>query len=199
MPNTCATLKGGFRSILDSCKQSLDIVFNKMSAQWTPILEKCFSDGSSIVYDRLISSVPLPEIVAAIKNAPQKIISAANSLMHTSGYMVSLGFNRADVAKHLWFYIYDEDIPPSRVYSPSLKSPDNAPKNCSSLQAEIFFANDSDIPSAQEILNNTIEKLASMGIFNKKDLLVKDVRFEKYANVIFNKDIYKIERRYWTI
>lgn len=48
--------------------------------------------------------------------------------MHTSGYMVSLGFNRADVAKHLWFYIYDEDIPPSRVYSPSLKSPDNAPK-----------------------------------------------------------------------
>lgn len=184
--------KGGFRSILDSCRQSLDIVFNKnVCAVDADSRKVFFSDGSSIVYDRLISSVPLPEIVAAIKNAPQEIISAANSLMHTSGYMVSLGFNRADVAKHLWFYIYDEDIPPSRVYSPSLKSPDNAPKNCSSLQAEIFFANDSDIPSAQEILNNTIEKLASMGIFNKKDLLVKDVRFEKYANVIFNKDIYK--------
>ena len=47
-------------------------------------------------------------------------------------------------------YIYDEDIPPARVYSPSLKSADNAPAGCSSLQAEIFFANGSNIPSPQQ-------------------------------------------------
>ena len=30
-----------------------------------------------------------------------------------------------------------------------------------------------------------------MGLFKEEDLVVKDIRFEKYANVIFDKDIYK--------
>ena len=46
---------------------------------------------------------------------------------YTSGQLVSLGFNQPDIAKHLWFYIYDEDIYPSRAYSPSIKSPNNVP------------------------------------------------------------------------
>ena len=142
-------------------------------------------------YDRLISSLPLPEIVKMIDGIPADIKKAGEDLMHTCGYMVSLGFNRADVAKHLWFYIYDEDILSSRVYSPNLKSPDNAPEGCSSLQAEIFFSNRAKIPPAEEVLKNTLEKLIEMGIFKEEDLVVKDIRFEKYANVIFDKDIYK--------
>ena len=41
------------------------------------------------------------------------------------------------------------------------------------------------------ILEKTIESLISMGLFKEEDLVVKDIRFEKYANVIFDKDIYK--------
>jgi len=105
--------------------------------------------------------------------------------------MVSLGFKRPDVAKHLWFYIYDEDILSSRVYSPSMKSPDNVPEGCSSLQAEVFFDCKADIPSKEIVLKNTIEKLVGMGLFKEDEIVVKDIRFEKYANVTFDKDIYK--------
>ena len=65
------------------------------------------------------------------------------------------------------------------------------PEGCSSLQAEIFFSNRAKIPPAEEVLKNTLEKLMEMGIFKEEDLVVKDIRFEKYANVIFDKDIYK--------
>ena len=184
--------KGGFRSILNNCRKGLDIRFNKEVVKINPSAKTVFfKDGSSVKYDKLISSLPLPEIVKMIDGIPADIKKAGENLMHTCGYMVSLGFNRADVAKHLWFYIYDEDILASRVYSPNLKSPDNAPEGCSSLQAEIFFSNRAKIPPAEEVLKNTLEKLIEMGIFKEEDLVVKDIRFEKYANVIFDKDIYK--------
>lgn len=183
--------KGGFRSILNNCRNGLDIKFNKeVTFIDTKAKEIKFSDGTKDYYTRLISSLPLPEIIKMLDNVPEDVQTAASNLMHTCGYMVSLGFKKPDIAKHLWFYIYDEDILASRVYSPSLKSPDNAPEGCSSLQAEIFFSNKAEILSADMVLNNTIEKLVTMGLFDKEDILVKDIRFEKYANVIFDKDIY---------
>ena len=184
--------KGGFRSILDNCRKGLDIRFNKEVVKINP-KEKIvtFKDGTSEKYERLISSLPLPEIVNMIDGIPKEVVEAGKNLHNTCGYMVSIGFKRADVAKHLWFYIYDEDILSSRVYSPSMKSPDNVPEGCSSLQAEIFFDCKVQIPDKDVVLKNTVEKLMKMGLFKEEDIVVKDIRFEKYANVTFDKDIYK--------
>ena len=184
--------KGGFRSILNKCREGLDIRFNKEVVEINP-LEKYikFSDGTKENYKRLISSLPLPEIVKMIKSCPEEVINCADKLHNTCGYMVSLGFKRPDVPKHLWFYIYDEDILASRVYSPSMKSLDNVPNGCSSLQAEIFFDCKAKIPSKDVVMKNTIEKLVSMGLFKEDEIVVKDIRFEKYANITFDKDIYK--------
>lgn len=184
--------KGGFRSILNDCRKGLDIRFNKKVIRIdTSNKLVYFADKTSQHYDNLISSLPLPEIVNIIYNCPQKVKTAANNLHYTCGYQVSLGFNRPDVAKYLWFYIYDKDILPARVYSPNLKSADNVPTGCSSLQAEIFFDCKEKIPPKEEVLNNTIEKLKKICGFKDKDILVKDIRFEPYANVTFTHDIYK--------
>ena len=184
--------KGGFRSILNKSREGLDIRFNKEVVKIDPKAKiVSFKDGSQEQYDRLISTLPLPEIVNMIDDTPQSVIEAGKNLHNTCGYMVSLGFNRSDVAKHLWFYIYDEDILSSRVYSPSMKSPDNVPEGCSSLQAEIFFDCKDQIPDKDVVLKNTVEKLMKMGLFKEEDIVVKDIRFEKYANVTFDKDIYK--------
>ena len=184
--------KGGFRSILNNCRKGLDIRFNKEVIRInTDNKTMYFKDGTSEKYERLISSLPLPEIVDMLNDCPKAVVTAGHNLHHTSGYMVSLGFKRSDVAKHLWFYIYDEEILASRVYSPSLKSPDNVPVGCSSLQAEIFFDCKVEIPSEDLVLHDTIEKLVGMGLFKEDEIVVKDIRFEKYANVTFDKDIYK--------
>lgn len=184
--------KGGFKSILNTTREGLDIGFNKEVIE-IDTKEKIvyFKDGSSQKYDNLISSLPLPEIVKMIRDIPKDVSRAGKNLKHTSGYMVSLGFRRDDVAKDLWFYIYDEDILSARVYSPSLKSKDNVPEGCSSIQAEIFFANDTEAPSPDRVLENTIEKLSQMGLFEKEEIAVQDIRFEKYANIIFDHEIYK--------
>ncbi|MBR3631540.1 MAG: FAD-dependent oxidoreductase [Elusimicrobiaceae bacterium] len=184
--------KGGFRSILDTCREGLDIQFNKEAVAIDPQAKTVtFADGTTTPYTRLISSIPLPEMAHIVKGMPEEVKRAAAALHNTCGYMVSLGFKRPDVAKYLWFYIYDEDILPARVYSPSMKSPDNVPDGCSSLQAEIFFDCKAKVPTKEEVLKNTIEKLSSMGLFKPEEIAVQDIRFEKYANITFDKDIYK--------
>ena len=184
--------KGGFRSILNKAREGLDIRFNKEAVR-IDAAEKTvyFNDGTKENYKNIISTLPLPEIVKMPGSAPAAVVRAAENLKCTCGYQISLGFNKPDIAKHLWFYIYDEDILPARVYSPNLKSADNAPAGCGSLQAEVFFGSPSKVKPAGEVLNNTLEKLKAMKIFNDGDLLFSDIRFEKYANVIFDKDIYK--------
>ena len=184
--------KGGFRSILNTCRQGLDIQLNKKVVKICPADKKIyFADNTECNYTRLISTLPLPEIIKMLDNVPEDVLKAVNDLHWTCGYQVSLGFNRPDVAKYLWFYIYDEDILSARVYSPNLKSPDNAPEGCSSLQAEVFFDCKSKIIPAETVINNTIEKMKAMNIFKDEDLIVKDIRFEPYANITFVPSIYK--------
>lgn len=184
--------KGGFRSIINECRKGLDIRLNKKAVRIDTTAKQVeFADGTVENYDNLISSLPLPEIIKMISDVPENVQNAAKQLRWTCGYQVSLGFNRPDVAKYLWFYIYDEDVPPARVYSPNLKSPDNAPEGCSSLQAEIFFANGAKVVDKNIILQKTVEKLKEICQFNDSDVVVKDIRFEPYANIIFTPEIYE--------
>lgn len=184
--------KGGFRSIMNECRKGLDIRLNKKAVHIDTAAKQVeFADGTVENYDNLISSLPLPEIIKMISDVPENVQNAAKQLRWTCGYQVSLGFNRPDVAKYLWFYIYDEDVPPARVYSPNLKSPDNAPEGCSSLQAEIFFANGAKVVDKNIILQKTVEKLKEICQFNDSDVVVKDIRFEPYANIIFTPEIYE--------
>ena len=186
---------GGFRSILNKVKSEIELSLNKKAVLIdTEKQEVFFDDGSCIKYKHLVSTLPLPEIIKMLPNVPENVRKATENLRGTCGYQVSLGFNKPDIAKYLWFYIYDEDIPPARVYSPSLKSPDNAPQGCSSLQAEIFYANGTEIPPAEEVLEKTVSKLKEMGLFNDEDIVVKDIRFEPYANIIFDHNIYSCRK-----
>lgn len=184
--------KGGFKSILNKCREGLDIRLNhKVIEINTQDKIITFANGNSITYERLISTLPLPEIINMLPDVPQEVKQAVDDLHWTCGYQVSLGFNRPDIAKYLWFYIYDQDILSARVYSPSLKSSDNVPEGCSSLQAEIFFDCKTKILDKKEVIENTISKFIEIGLFKKEDLMVQDIRFEPYANITFVPSIYK--------
>ncbi|MDR0662338.1 MAG: FAD-dependent oxidoreductase, partial [Holosporales bacterium] len=185
-------LKGGFRSIFDVPRRDLDIQFNKKVVRIAPCEKRLFfEDATQTEYDLLLSSLPLPEMGRLIEGAPHEVCLAAETLQYTSGFQVSLGFNRPDVAQDLWFYIYDEEILAARVYSPNLKAQDNVPKGCSALQAEVFFSNREKTPDPNMIFDRTVAQLVQIGLFSKKDLHVTNIRYEKYANVIFDHAIDK--------
>lgn len=183
---------GGFRSILNDVRRGTDIRFNHRVIKIIPEQKTIvFDNGEKVGYKRCISTLPLPEIVNMIDKVPENVRIASDGLHWTSGYQISLGFNKPDIPKYLWFYIYDKDVPPARVYSPSLKSPENVPDGRSSIQAEVFWDCKSDAPDKQKTFHDTIEKLKKICNFDDKDIVVKDIRYEKYANVTFVHDTRK--------
>lgn len=188
--------KGGYRSFLAEIAGPLDIRTGKEVTGIDPFAKKVFfADRTSDSYDYLVSTLPLPEYTKLISGLPASVEQAAKNLKHSSAVLISLGFRRPDVAKNLWFYIYDEEILPARIHSPSRKSEDNVPDGCSSLQAEIYMTPDQlEKADTAGLLESTIRSLISMGIFEDDDLMVEDARKEKYANVVFDHDIYKNRR-----
>lgn len=184
-------VKGGFQAFLSGFADVDRIEYGKKVIR---IDEKqkivYYEDGDCVEYDNLISTIPLPELVGCLSYANKEVLEASRALMYTSGYIVSLGFNKIKEFPSLWFYIYDEDILPARIYSPSMKSINNVPEGKSSLQAEIYFSNKKPMYRSQtELFDDVISRLISIGLFAEEDIEIKDIRFVKYANVICDKKI----------
>lgn len=184
--------KGGFKSFLSTFLNEENIRYNQRVIKIDTSRNIIYTQDNQYHYHRLYSSIPLPEYKYLLEQDEKEIITAIEKLHWTSGYIVSLGMEDELLKRNLWDYIYDEDILPARIYSASEKSSDNCPKGCCSIQAEIYFRDDK-VPENQMklILDDTLEKLDKAGIIDRKKVVVSDIRFERYANVIFDHNIYK--------
>lgn len=185
--------KGGFKQFLSALVENQDIRYNQQVISID--VKKHFlrtSGGDEYQFDRLVSSLPLPEVIKMLKNVPVDVCNAAARLHCTCGYQISVGLKTKNIPPYLWWYIYDEDILPARVYSPSLKSPDNAPEGCSSLQMEVYCNRNEYMQ--EDLLARSVGKLVSLNILKEEDILFIDIRFEPYANVIFDHNIYEARK-----
>lgn len=180
---------GGYRQFFSLLAEGTDIRYGKevTNIDTTKKTVKT-SDNTTYHFTRLISTLPLNLYPSLMYGMPEDIKTAARMLKATSGYHVSIALKTRDIPPYLWWYIYDEDILAARVYSPSLKSPNNAPEGCSSLQMEVYCAENAF--TEQELKERTVGKLIEMGIIKEEDILFTHIGFEAYANVIFDKNIY---------
>lgn len=192
-PDRSSNGRSGYVQILDKAANGLYIIYNHKCTGIDPISKECtFNNTTTIAYNHLISTMPMPEMLMAlstINNADKlKII---NDFKHTCGYMVSLVFNEPNITDKLWFYVYDTDIAAARFYSPSLCCPSSVsvPGKMSTVQGEIYFSEQglSEVKpiSVQYYVDNTIDNLKRLGIDRNK-LIAIDIRREKYANIIFD-------------
>lgn len=185
--------RGGYKQYLTALALGLDIRYNEVVVKILPQNKTLFTaSGAEYTYKRLISSLPLPLVINMLADVPEDVLSATKKLRCTSGYQISVGLKTQDIPPYLWWYIYDEEILAARVNSPSLKSPNNAPEGCSSLQLEIYC--EQNQYSKEELVNRTVSKLIELKLIKERDILFVDVRFEKYANVIFDHNIYEARK-----
>lgn len=186
-------VNGGFKSFLDPLASGADILYNTTVTEIDSMRRRInLSNGSELEYESIISTIPLTELVGIIKDVPDEIVEYSLMLDHTSGVIVSLGINKPHISPSLWFYIYDEDIYPARVYSPDWKSPNNVPDGCSAIQAEVYFSKYRPLEqSLEELKEYVIEQLFKLKLFKQEDIIVSDIRYIEYANVMFTPQIYE--------
>lgn len=179
--------KGGYYQYIKDIAESVDIQCNKRVTKIDIIDKVVFcSDGSATEYKHLISSLPLPMISKLIHNCPKDIKNAAESLLWTSVDLISIGFNKEKVPPYLWFYIYDSENLAARGYSPSMKSSDNAPNGCSSMQFEIYNLSSNAKLDPSDLKENIIKNLLKMDICSEKNILFTHHKHLPYGNIVFD-------------
>lgn len=181
--------KGGYKAFIEPLVSVNTILCNKkavcIDAEKRYVEFDC---GEKVYYEKLISTIPLPEIVKIIKDVPANVSRVAKQLWATSVALVSIGFNRPDVAKNLWFYIYDDDILAARVYSPNMKSPNNCPSGCSAMQFEVYFSKNKPLHMDNDnLIEHFVSSLRTMRLASREDIIVSDCRILPYGNVVFER------------
>jgi protoporphyrinogen oxidase len=145
----------------------------------------------TIEYDKLISSVPLPDLIPLMVNVPAEVKDAAAQLSCTKCVLVNIGVDRSDISDSHWTYFYDEDFIFTRVSYPHMFSPQNVPNGAGSIQAELYYSDkyrplDRD---PQKCIEPVIEDLKRCGLIRDKDTIRHaSVKLVPYANVIFDLD-----------
>ncbi len=181
-------LRGGMSSMIAGLTQRITPVhYNKKIVRIDIKKRKItFHDGTSIFYEKAISTIPLPEIVKMIPDAPASIREAVNRLIHNSVLIINIGVDRSDLSEFQWIY-FDGDEPFYRVHFPSNLSKFCAPRGAGAVCAEIAYSRFRPVEK-EKMVGLTLRKLKSAGILKASDrILFQNTIDQKYAYVIFDK------------
>jgi protoporphyrinogen oxidase len=133
--------RGGFYSYVRGLSKDLQFNLDRRVVAIDPKARTAsFADGSSIAFDALVSSIPLPEFLPMIRGIPDDVRRAAGLLACSSCVLVNLGVAREDLSKAHISYFYDEDLTVSRTSYPHMMSPHTVPAGHGSVQAEVYFS-----------------------------------------------------------
>ena len=154
--------QGGFYGFFKPLFDSLDITCNARANRIDPVRNKVeFSNGLTEEYEWLASSIPLPDLVFMIDEAPEGVKQAASLLRYLKLLCVNIIVDDVLPLDHHWFYIYDESVETARVSVLNNLSPASVPAGKTALQAEIFRRGD-EIFDTEYLVSNTLESLSSI-------------------------------------
>ncbi|MBI3909851.1 MAG: NAD(P)-binding protein [Armatimonadetes bacterium] len=181
-------LRGGFQALVDGWRNLLDVSQVRTRSEVACIsLQKrrvVLQSGEEIGFRRLVSTMPLPELVRRIENIPQRIRDAGESLNHTSILCVFIGLDRGNITDKHWIYYPELDLFFHRIFVQGNASPFNQPPNCSNYIAEISYRG-SNVASKDVAIEKTLASLEKVGLKAPHDrVLVADAVYLPYAYVI---------------
>lgn len=139
------------------------------------------ADGGVVHYDKLVSTLPLPELVARLEGVPDALRAAAGKLRWVRWRYLDVGTRSAVPMGEHWVYVPEPTTPFFRVgcYSNALAA--MAPAGRGSLYVELADRDaDPDLPAI-------FAALAQMGaLAAPDDVAFADVHDIEYAYVVFD-------------
>jgi protoporphyrinogen oxidase len=97
------------------------------------------STGEEISYRRLISTLPLPELLDRLDPFPRGLEGPRSLLRWTTVLCVNVGVARPRISPASWIYFPEKKFPFYRVGFPMNFTPRVVPPGCSSMYVEVSF------------------------------------------------------------
>lgn len=147
-----------------------------------------FEDGTRASYDRLVSTIPLPVLIACAVDAPADVREAASVLRATRLLLVRIAANHASVRKEPWLYVYDEDKLSTRVSIQENFSPHNAPPGTTAMSVEVCGSDFKPLPAdADAVARRVQSELIEMGLLEGPEaVLSTSLRYCPWGQVIYD-------------
>ncbi len=131
------------------------------------------SRGENITYDALVTTAPLPALVARTSGLPDEAYRLAQPLDWVDVYCLNLGIARPHATDQHWIYFPEAEFPFYRVGAPSEFSTAVAPEGATSLYVETAVRRDAQ-PDEAALAGRMKEGLARAGILRDRDEIVAE-------------------------
>lgn len=166
-------LRGGFQALMDGFLPRLrgGVRLDTRVTAVSPSTRTVILDGSRTQpYERLISTVPLPRLVALLGDeAPEEVHAAAAGLRHVSVRCVNLGIGRERLTEKHWIY-YPEDPVFHRIFVQGNASPHCNPPGGFGLTCEITYSPSKPLPcEGESLVRRCIDDCRRVGLIGGDD------------------------------
>lgn len=177
--------QGGFGAFTAELKRDAQVLKDEVVS--INLLEKCINlaSGSSYNYEKLISTIPLDQLVTLLEDVPQAVQDASSLLRCSSLLLVNILGKQNQPNPYHWLYVYDEDKFSTRITQTHLLAPANTPDGVAGIQVEVYA-------SAYKPFQASYQSIASQVVNEVKEMKLLDsvismhYHFVEYANVIFD-------------
>jgi UDP-galactopyranose mutase len=166
-------LKGGFQALMDGFLPHLkgELRLNTRVTRVSPKHHMAtFADGTSVRYEHLVSTMPLPRLVAlAGDEAPSSIQAAARALRHVSVRCVNIGVGRPNITDKHWIY-YPEETVFHRIFVQGNASPHCNPPGGFGFTCEITYSPSKPLPcEGDDLIRRCIADAVAVGFIREDD------------------------------
>jgi protoporphyrinogen oxidase len=184
---------GGIGALANQLSRGLNVSLNSEVVEVRPsgkaVRVKYRRDGEikEIASEKMLSSIPLPELVGILHDPPEEVEKAAGSLVYNSLVCVNIGVERPGIIDKHWLYFPEEKFVFNRVSFPMNFSEHTTPGDRSSILVEMTHREASTDP--ERLRDRVVEDLEETGIITARDKIeVCDTSTFKYAYVIYDLD-----------
>jgi protoporphyrinogen oxidase len=145
------------------------------------------SGGKEIGFSKVISTIPLPELLRMTLDLPASLTSAGGRLRYSSVTAFCLGFDRPAPREEHWIYFPEEAVPFYRAGFFSNFSADLAPEGASSLYVEVAHRRD-DHPNGGRLMEECLEGLRAVRMVDPRSRLTASMILSMpYAYVFYDR------------
>ncbi|HST45190.1 MAG TPA: FAD-dependent oxidoreductase, partial [Luteimonas sp.] len=184
-------LRGGFQALMDGflphlrgeLRLSTRMVGVNLQSRVAQL-----SDGTTVSYQTLLSTMPLPDLIRLLGDqAPEHVQRAAKALRHVSVRCVNLGVARPALTEKHWIY-YPEETVFHRIFVQGNASPHNNPQQGFGLTCEITYSPTKPLPcDGQALIDRCIAECRQVGMLTDDDVVeVANIVDMPYAYVIYD-------------
>ena len=150
------------------------------------------SDGEEFEYEKLVSTIPLPELLAALVTGEKSRCQQwQKNLRWVNVHNINFTLDHKPEWPWHWLYLAEETYRCYRVGVSSNISSNLAPEGCSTLYTEVSYLPDEKLDASKTRLE-VIDDLKGIGILEHENEIVEDSLVEiDYAYVVHDKYRYQ--------